>query len=630
LADKRPHVLVPITRESSAGGLLGVAEAVLRGENGSGQMLGVVAHPFGRPVAENVTVARRYRALLRRISALQERRYRSLGVQVRVANTVAQGVREAAYENSTDLIVMDWPDADVATRASVEDLLESPPSDLVLVRPARAERPDALGVLVPVRGGPSAQLALRIAAALAAAWKQPFTALHVRDSRHSPERQERDSRQFHQLVRESGDDCRVVEVESRNPSEAINAEGQKYGVVVLGAYAEVSRTHVVVGSRLARAVEALQGTVILAKSPRALADISDSEAPTPLALQRPQDLSAMVDRWFAENTFHSREFRDVRRLVELKQRQGLTISLALPTLNEAATIRDVVSVLKSTLMQRHPLLDEIVVIDSGSEDGTIDIARSLGVPVYQHPQILSELGTFRGKGEALWKSLHQVRGDIVAWCDTDISNIQPQFVYGTVGPLLTDRRIGFVKGFYRRPLEFGGELHTAGGGRVTELAARPLLNLFYPELSGLVQPLSGEYAGRRELLERMPFFTGYGVEIGHLIDLLENFGLNTIAQTDLGVRIHRNQDLLDLSKMAFAIMQVALKRLGDRHRMHLVEAVNRSMKLIHYANGPFFLEVVEIADHERPPMASIPEYVHSRDVHGSHAAALPDQATVAR
>jgi len=629
LADRRPRLLIPIIRESSAGELLGIAEAVLRGENGSGQMLGVVAHPFGRPVAENVTVARRYRALLRRISALQGRRHRSLGAQVRVANTVAQGVREAAYENSTDLIVMDWPDADVTMRASIEDLLESPPSDLVLVRAAQPDRAAALGVLVPVRGGPSAQLALRVAAAIATAWQQSLTVLHVRDGRHSPDRRERESDQFRQLVSESGHDCQVVEVDSRSPSEAIIAEGQKYGAVVLGAYAEVSRTHVVVGSRLARAVDALHGYVILAKSPQALPAISDSEAPTPLTLRRPQDISAVVDRWFAENTFHSREFRDVGRLVELKRRQGLTISLALPTLNEAGTIREVVTVMKTSLMQRHPLLDEIVVVDSGSDDGTIDIVRSLGVPVYPHPQILSELGAFRGKGEALWKSLHQVRGDIVAWCDTDISNIHPQFVYGTVGPLLTDPRIGYVKGFYRRPLQFGGELRTAGGGRVTELAARPLLNLFYPELSGLVQPLSGEYAGRREVLERLPFFTGYGVEVGHLIDLLENFGLNTIAQTDLGVRIHRNQELLNLSKMAFAIMQVALKRLGDRHRMHLVEEVNRSMKLIHYANGPFFLEVVEIADHERPPMASIPEYEHSRRLLESVAGAEPRPALAA-
>ncbi|MDQ6691461.1 MAG: glucosyl-3-phosphoglycerate synthase, partial [Candidatus Dormibacteraeota bacterium] len=146
----------------------------------------------------------------------------------------------------------------------------------------------------------------------------------------------------------------------------------------------------------------------------------------------------------------------------------------------------------------------------------------------------------------------------------------------------------------------------------TELTARPVINLFYPELSGLLQPLSGEYAGRRALLEQLPFFTGYGIEIGMLIDILESFGLNRIAQVDLGSRVHRNQELFDLSKMAFAIMQVALKRLGDRHRIHLLEEVNRSMKLIHYETDRFFLEVKDIQDQERPALVQVPEYISRR------------------
>jgi glucosyl-3-phosphoglycerate synthase len=325
-----------------------------------------------------------------------------------------------------------------------------------------------------------------------------------------------------------------------------------------------------------------------------------------------RQLSTRVDRWFAENTFHSREFRDLERLLETKRRQGLTISLGLPTLNEEATIGHILRLCKVYLVERLPLIDELVVIDSGSTDRTVEIARSLGVEVAQHHQILPEYGGFDGKGEALWKSLHLLRGDIVAWCDTDISNFHPRFVYGTIGPLLTDSRVGFVKGFYKRPLKFGTELVTAGGGRVTELTARPVINLFYPELSGVLQPLSGEYAGRRELLEQVPFFTGYGVEIGMLIDILESFGLNRIAQVDLGSRIHRNQELFDLSKMAFAIMQVAIKRLGDRHRMHLLEEVNRSMKLIHYDSDRFFLELKDITDQERPPMRAVPEYLSRR------------------
>jgi glycosyltransferase involved in cell wall biosynthesis len=595
---------------------LDVAAAILRSERGSGHLLGVVEQPLGRPIAENVTVARRYRALLRRITGLERRIQAGLGVQVRVASTLAQGVREAAYENATELILLEWPGPRVQRQdRNLEDLVESPPADLLLVRPESVvSGAPGEGVLVPIRGGPSAELALRTAASVAAARRLRLTVMHVYDPRLPKDRRDRESRQFRGLLRQIGRRAHVIEVESSQPSEAITQEGLKYGVVVLGAYAEASRSSVVVGSRLARTVARLPGTVILAKSAKAADPILPADHWSLPVAGRGPDISAVVDRWFAENTFHSREFRDVKRLVELKRAQGLTISLALPTLNEGQTIGKIVSVLKARLVDRHPLLDEIVVIDSNSTDATVEIARSHGVPVYQHSEILPELGSFTGKGEALWKSLHALRGDIVVWCDTDISNIHPQFVYGTIGPLLTDPRIAYVKGFYRRPLQFGGKLETAGGGRVTELVARPLINLFYPELSGLLQPLSGEYAARRQLVERLPFFTGYGVETGHLIDIMENFGLNRIAQTDLGVRIHRNQELLDLSKMAFAIMQVALKRLGDRHRMHLLEEVNRSMKLIHYGNDRFFLELIEIADWERPPISSIPEYLFSRQL----------------
>jgi glycosyltransferase involved in cell wall biosynthesis/nucleotide-binding universal stress UspA family protein len=615
MTDRRPRMLIPITRARSAAGLLEVAAAVLRGESGSGMLLGVVELPQGRPIAQSVTVARRYRSLLQRITELETRVDASFAVQVRVSSSVAQGVREAAFENSADLVVLEWPGPGAHRPAdrNVDDLVADPPADLLLVRPDPAGRGLGLGqgVLVPVRGGPSARLALRAAVALVGSRRVPVTALHVHDPRHSDDRRERESRRFHALLDEfAPHGIEPVEVVSLDASQAITEAGRRHGVTVLGAFADATRSSVLVGSRLARTVETLPGTVILCKSARAAVPIAE-EVPPPILVSSAA-FSSLVDKWFAENTFHSREFRDVERLVELKRRQGLTISLGLPTLNEEATIGDIISTMRSALMDRAALLDEIVVIDSRSSDRTAEIARSMGVPVHQHPDVLPEHGTFQGKGEALWKSLHVLRGDIVVWCDTDISNIHPQFVYGTVGPLLNDTRVSYVKGFYRRPLNFGGELEAAGGGRVTELTARPLINLFYPLLSGLVQPLSGEYAGRRELLERLPFFTGYGVETGHLIDIVENFGLNRIAQTDLGVRIHRNQELLDLSKMAFAIMQVALKRLGDRHRIHLLEEVNRSMKLIHYGSDRFFLEVREIGDWERPPMAAIPEYLLSR------------------
>jgi hypothetical protein len=202
-----------------------------------------------------------------------------------------------------------------------------------------------------------------------------------------------------------------------------------------------------------------------------------------------------------------------------------------------------------------------------------------------------------------------LKGDIIAWIDTDIKNIHPRFVYGIVGPLLREPRLMYCKGFYRRPIKHGDKIVASGGGRVTELTARPLMNLFYPELSGMVQPLSGEYAGRRSALEWLPFFTGYGVETAMLIDLLDQHGLGALSQVDLHERVHRNQELVPLSKMAFAIIQVVIQRLEQRHRLHMLDAVNQSMKLIQQgAEGGFHLELRDIRDHERPPMASIPEY----------------------
>ena len=319
-----------------------------------------------------------------------------------------------------------------------------------------------------------------------------------------------------------------------------------------------------------------------------------------------------VDAWFARNTFHAREFSDVRALAALKRREGLTISLGLPALNEEPTIGREIAVLRRALMEAVPLLDEIAVIDSRSADRTVSVARGLGVPVYQHADILPEAGTYDGKGEALWKSLHVLRGDLIVWLDTDIRNIHPQFVYGLVGPLLREPRIGYVKGYYQRPLADGPSRSTTGGGRVTELTARPLLNLFFPELSGMIQPLAGEYAGRREVLERLPFFTGYGVEIGHLIDIADRFGLDRIGQVDLDTRVHRNRELGPLSLTAFAVIQVVMARVGDRAGVPLREQMNTAVKLIR-TSPTLALDVKELREYERPPILTVPGYRRRAD-----------------
>jgi glucosyl-3-phosphoglycerate synthase len=288
------------------------------------------------------------------------------------------------------------------------------------------------------------------------------------------------------------------------------------------------------------------------------------------------------------------------------------VSLVLPTLNEEETIGVIVERARRELMDQHALIDELLVIDSDSTDRTREVAEAAGARVVVHQQVLPHYGSYTGKGEALWKSLYETSGDIVVWADTDVRNWHPRMVYGTIGPLIAEERIQYVKGYYRRPIVEGGVLKEGGGGRVTELVARPLLNLFYPELSGLIQPLAGEYAGRRSLLETLPFFTGYAVEIGHLIDVAERVGLEGLGQVDLERRIHRNQELEGLSRMSFVILQAVMKRVEAQRKTRLFAEIGSTMKLPRSGQGQLSLEIIELADHERPPMISLPEYLEKR------------------
>jgi glucosyl-3-phosphoglycerate synthase len=258
------------------------------------------------------------------------------------------------------------------------------------------------------------------------------------------------------------------------------------------------------------------------------------------------------------------------------------------------------------------LVDELLVVDSESDDETRRIAADAGARVVVHSDILPGYGSYRGKGEALWKSLYATSGDLIAWSDTDIVDWHPRFLFGPLGPLLAEPRIGYVKAYYQRPIVEGGQLKEGGGGRVTELVARPLINMFFPELSGYIQPLSGEYAGRRVHLEQIPFFTGYAVEIGHLIDLAQRLDLAGLGQVDLDVRIHRNQELEGLSRMSFVILQAVMKRLEERRKAHLFAELGSSIKLPRSGPHKLSLEVIDLADEERPPMIRIPEYAERR------------------
>ena len=311
--------------------------------------------------------------------------------------------------------------------------------------------------------------------------------------------------------------------------------------------------------------------------------------------------------WFARRTYHHSSF-EPSALVEAKRREGLTISVCIPALNEEATVGAIVRTIRTELMEHVPLVDEMAVMDSSSTDRTASEAERFGATVFQDRDVLPDLEPMSGKGEALWKSLFVLRGDIILWLDADIENFHPRFVLGPLGPLLGDPGIGYVKSFYERPVRETEAPVPVGGGRVTELVARPLLNMFWPALAHLVQPLAGEYAGRRSLLEQVPFFTGYGVEIGLIIDVAERFGIDAIAQVDLDERRHRNRQIGELSRMAFAVLQTALGRLVSTGRMDLRALPNPGLVQFEHDGEAYRMQPSLIEVRERPPAVSVSGY----------------------
>jgi len=318
----------------------------------------------------------------------------------------------------------------------------------------------------------------------------------------------------------------------------------------------------------------------------------------------------MNKTWLETNTFHYSEFSDLKKLVELKKKRKVKISLCFPTLNEERTIAKEIIIMRSELIIKHPLLDEIIVIDSGSTDNTVQIAREYGADVYISNEILPHLkDQFRGKGENLWKALYVAKGDIIVYIDADIKNIHHRFVYGLLGPLLTRNDIRYSKAFYDRPITLdSGGIRPSGGGRVTELVIRPLFSLLYPELTQIIQPLSGEYAAYRDILDQLTFPIGYGVETSMLMDIYEKWGLKTIAQVDLDRRVHRNQDTLALGRMSFGILQTFFSRMQKQNFIKINKKIYDQMLQYHAKDQKYNPKIHKIKEKERPPMISIAEY----------------------
>ena len=305
----------------------------------------------------------------------------------------------------------------------------------------------------------------------------------------------------------------------------------------------------------------------------------------------PSELPPRLARWYSRRTFTGAP--DPAETARAKRARGWTISVCLPARNEEATVGAICSTITNELVEGAGLVDELLVVDSGSTDRTAAEAVAGGARVVEASRA--------GKGEALWESLGAATGDVIVWLDSDTVDFSSHFVTNLVAPLLADESIALCKGFYRRPLATEEGHLGEGGGRVTELAARPLLALLFPELGGVVQPLSGEYAGRAAVLRSLPMFTGYAVEVGILVDVLERHGLDALAQADLGVRVHRNRDVLSLGRMAAEIMQAILARAEDQGRLKTVDGLGDVLVQFDQKATPVPV-ASRIALGERPPI----------------------------
>jgi len=582
---KLKTALVPIGLEDTRQTVLTLAKSIAD----EVIMVGVVPIPEGESVSAGAETARQVR---KRLMALSDSctRFKSTVI---VSETPWKDLQNVVSSEKPDLFIIEWNKGQGTCGISVSDVLSNTLCNVAIVRAVASVKSNR--ILIAVRGGPHAELAIQVGMGLN---PDELDVLHLSLTNAADEAPFKGlKRILHQLP-----EIKFRSIITDDIQKSIFEEANHYDLVILGTTASKSQGNSLIGPVAEKMLRESKASVMILKTKRPISESMFDES------AGVQAISILVDKWFAENTFHAEEFMDLRQLMTLKEKQGSTICLALPALNEEKTVGKVITTLKIALMDNVPLLDEIVLIDSNSIDHTCEIAEDLGVSTYVHQKILPELGARSGKGEALWKSLFITKSDIIAWVDTDIVNIHPRFVYGILGPLLLNQTIQFVKGFYQRPLKVGNKVQVGGGGRVTELTARPLLNLFYPELSGVIQPLSGEYAGRREALEKSVFFSGYGVETGLLIDIFEQYGLSAIAQVDLVERVHHNQGLEALSKMSFAIIQTVLRKLEARYERNIIEDVNKTMKLIRHTRSGYFLELEEVNERERPPMITLAAY----------------------
>jgi len=601
------RVLLPLLNPGLAPDLVDLAGRLASGRPGKVIILGIVEVPSEAPLSEGLGLARAYRIMLDNV-AESIRGRTEVETMVRVHREAWCSIVETAVEEQCDLLLLPWKGfsstPDRIYGATIDEILKNPPCDTVVAKGSISG--GCRRLLLPVRGGSHAELALRVASALAASEDGSITILHDR----AGERQGEWDLVYESFQRQIAGHPLVSRVVTTNVGvlPSILQEAPKHDLVILGAAADLMAGPSPLGPVGESVSSKVEKPVLVVKTKQwaggTLAASQEESRQRASFLER-------VDRWFAENTFHLREFTDLEHLLELKERGSHYVSLAVPVRGKAKSVSGFVRRLKEDYQERVPLVDEVVLVASDA-DVAEGVPAALGVPVLLPQKLLPEYGHYPGLGEEVWKVLAALRGDLVVWLDTENRRgTDPSHVVALLGPLLREPGIAFVKGFFTPPSFESGWAKTEDP--LSDLLVRPLLNLLVPELSGLVDPLCGQWSGRRAVLEAVPFLTGDGYDLALLIELHACYGVGAIAQVDMGEdarppRAYRQ----GIEMAANSLLQVCVRRLEDRLHLRLMEDCHRSAKVVRRLETGYRLEVAELKECERPPLLEVPSYAERR------------------
>jgi nucleotide-binding universal stress UspA family protein len=583
-------ILVPLD-DATGPALLALAHRLLGSRRGVVVALTVVEMPLGGDVASGAVAARAARRAMRRVTAGIESGRVEIQTRVRAARTVAAGIREVADEDRPDLLLL-AASSDGSLTDTASAILQAPPCDTVIAR-LGGELPGS--VLVPARGGPAAELALSLALDLASPRGERVTLLHLDvPGTGLPERQH-ELRLFDALLnRSSYPRLRSLTLPAADAGPALLQECTRHSVTVLGASLTPQRKpDAPLGTLPHLALHHAEGTVLVAM-PRHPPE-SGIFAPQP-------PVDELVDLWCVQNTFHCHEFADIDELVRVKDASGTRIAAVITPPADADALPAILRAVREDLCARAGLVDEVLVIDDGSlpEVGETAIAAGATLVPCQG----------RGRGEAMWAGIDASTADIVVFLDGDLRNPHPRFVYGLAGPLLREPRLGLVTAFHGLPHVVTDDDYADAQEQITELSIRPLLNLFFPELSGMVNPLAKERAVRRDAVAGMRFPSGMGIDISMVLQMYDRGGLSSLAQCDLEERAGRREGTHETARRAFASVQALVGRLPST-RMSLPRLPHAGMKVIHREAERYHIEVVDATEPVLPPVRQRPALVEA-------------------